>query len=554
MCVENREGYWLEEQEAQIVYLLWQLLTHSNARVVGQNLLYDFQYTWRWWRFAPRLWHDTMVRQHVAFCEQPKALDFQASIYCERYRYWKDDGKEWTKGMGEEVLWSYNCEDCVRTWEVDEVHDQTIPALRMEEIDLFQHKLFWSAFETMVRGKKRDEAKREEYAARLLEELEKRERDLAFVLEHPLNPRSPVQMHKLFYEDLRQPVHRNAKTKMPSLDDDALDAIKRRQPLLRPLIRRISEHRSIGVFIGTFINAKLDRDGRFRSSLNICGTGTYRLSSSKNAFGSGGNEQNIPGRAHPEDDSYLELPNIRELFIPDPNHTWFDLDLDRADLQIVVWEAEDEALKKALRAGVDMHLYNVRDVYGIDIPDDEIVESHPKCKEHKERYYAKRHACKAGVHATNYYCQPRKLALVLNCTVHEAEHFQRRWFGAHPGVLSWHRRVENDLLTKRQVRNAFGYVWRVFSRPDSVLPEALAWIPQSTVARVINEIWTRLDDTRTAEVLAQVHDSLAGQFPTADKPARIARIKELSKVVIPYPDPLVIGTGIKTSEISWGAC
>jgi hypothetical protein len=56
------------------------------------------------------------------------------------------------------------------------------------------------------------------------------------------------------------------------------------------------------------------------------------------------------------------------------------------------------------------------------------------------------------------------------------------------------------------------------------------------------------------EVLLQVHDSLAGQFPTVKKAACLQRMEELSRVVIPYDDPLIIPTGISTSEISWGLC
>jgi DNA polymerase I-like protein with 3'-5' exonuclease and polymerase domains len=234
--------------------------------------------------------------------------------------------------------------------------------------------------------------------------------------------------------------------------------------------------------------------------------------------------------------------------------TYFEIDLNRADLQVVVWEAEDEELKKVLASGVDLHLYNMRDIYNIDLPDDEIMEDHPRCREHKEKYYAKRHFTKEGVHAINYYCQERTLAATLNCSIHEAGKFKRNWFAAHPGIPRWHTRVEKDLSTKHQVSNKFGYVWRVFSRTDGILPEALAWIPQSTVARVINEAWVRIEQTRAAEIQLQIHDSLAGQFPTREKEARVAKILELTKVVVPYDDPLIIPASIRTSEKSWGHC
>ncbi|CAK0777699.1 uracil-DNA glycosylase [Gammaproteobacteria bacterium] len=98
MCVENQEGYWQAWEEAEIVYRLYLLLTHPNAQVVGQNLLYDAQYTYRHWHFIPRVYQDTMISHHVAFAGLPKKLDFQASMYCEQYVQWKPDRTAWKVG------------------------------------------------------------------------------------------------------------------------------------------------------------------------------------------------------------------------------------------------------------------------------------------------------------------------------------------------------------------------------------------------------------------------------------------------------------------------
>jgi DNA polymerase len=143
MAVAQPEGYWPEEEEALILDGLTSVLTHPNARVVGQNLLYDCQYTWRHWHFVPRVHFDTMIAHHTAFAAAAgpddtslvkhkkgakkrqggfkKSLDFQASLYNAHYVYWKDDSKEWDPAIGEEQFWRYNCEDAVRTMECAEV-------------------------------------------------------------------------------------------------------------------------------------------------------------------------------------------------------------------------------------------------------------------------------------------------------------------------------------------------------------------------------------------------------------------------------------------------
>ena len=90
---KGKGHYWSEEEETVIIYLLYKLLTHPNAQVVGQNFLYDAQYIYRHWHFIPNLVQDTMISQHALFSDLPKSLAFQASMYCSYYRFWKDEGK-----------------------------------------------------------------------------------------------------------------------------------------------------------------------------------------------------------------------------------------------------------------------------------------------------------------------------------------------------------------------------------------------------------------------------------------------------------------------------
>jgi DNA polymerase len=98
MIPEDREGYWLLEEEAAILRALYRLLTHPNCWVRGQNLLYDCQYTHRRWGFIPNVKQDTMISQHVLWAGLPKSLAFQASMYAEWYQNWKPDKETWKEG------------------------------------------------------------------------------------------------------------------------------------------------------------------------------------------------------------------------------------------------------------------------------------------------------------------------------------------------------------------------------------------------------------------------------------------------------------------------
>ncbi|MDE2097533.1 MAG: hypothetical protein KGL39_09830 [Patescibacteria group bacterium] len=856
MCVENSSGYWSEAEEPLVVYAIYQVACHPNVKIRWQNGLYDAQYTYRHWHFVPRGAQDTMISHHTAFAGLPKRLDFQSSMYCNHHVYWKDDGKTWSKDTGEDQLWSYNCVDCVRTREVGEVEARNIQALDLQPVEDFQQALFWPVLQAMQRGIRVDVRRRNLFAMELQEEMSKREEFFREILGHPLNPRSPKQMAELFYGDfLQRPVMTRAKKGNPShatCDDDALQTIVQREPLLKPLVKAIQEYRSLGVFLSTFVLAKLDVDGRLRCSFNICGTETYRFSSSENAFGSGcvpgnaevltkdgwvridsirpgiqiaqydkgditfeacspfkteyqgdwyigkgeqfdvkytdghrvpyltkyldwsgcapaalvstksniaiplsgrlrngiitfsyprllvsvladgsyeGNlvrisfkkkrkierfihladtygidywenstkpeyrrfvfrrpadwpsekkwgtwvynlEENcaetmieeskywdahirgesfmflsadkfqadlvatlahLTGRAatirrmeqskeswsdttmwfvnikprnyaridkkHWSKESYagdvycvtvpssyflmrynekicitgntnfqnipkgseedgLSLPNVRKIFVPDPGFTFFDMDLDRADLQVVVWEADDAELKEALRLGVDMHLLNAYTLSGKDLPPlEELVEGHPRYMDWRIPYKKERQLAKSFIHGTNYGGGARTMAIAAGVTVHQADRFQKIYFGRYPGIKHWHDRTFDQLTKHHFVSNAFGYRRYYFDRTDGLLPEALAWQPQSTVACVINRAWANIyENLPEVQVLLQVHDSLAGQFPTHLTSRLLPQIRAQSLITIPYDDPLIIPVGIKTNDESWGGC
>lgn len=90
--VEIQRGgaaYWPEHEEAEIVFMLYKILTHPNCRVVWQNGLFDSQYIYRAWHFVPRHHFDTMIGQHSCFSTMPKSLDFISSMYADFHVYWK---------------------------------------------------------------------------------------------------------------------------------------------------------------------------------------------------------------------------------------------------------------------------------------------------------------------------------------------------------------------------------------------------------------------------------------------------------------------------------
>jgi len=545
MTLQNVNGYWNLDEEAFLVFKLYKLFTHPNCRVLGQNFLYDSQYIYRHWHFIPNLYQDVMLSHHSCFSNMQKSLGFLSSLYSETHVYWKEEGKEWDSNVGELTGWEYNCKDCVRTFEVALELRKVVSSMGLTEVEQFQQSLCAPVLETMNRGLRRDTQRRAAYAAYVEKEIAARNEWFQEVLGFPLNPRSFPQMEDLFSRQLAQKIPISRKTHAPSYDDESLRKIAAREPLLKPLVRKIAEFRSLNVFLSTFINAEEDTDGRVRCSFNIAGTETYRFSSSKNAFGSGLNLQNIPKGGEEEavgEEVPLELPNVRQLFIPDPGMTFFDIDLDSADLRIVAWEAGVPEMKAMIKEGKKIYVEVMKEYY------------HDPSLTKKSPQYG---TFKSFCHGSNYLGSAKGLAQRLGLSVHEVEILQKWYFGKFPEIQKWHERIKESVIRRRMVENIFGYRTYFFDRIEgTIFNQAVAWIPQSTVACIINRGYRRIyDELKEVQVLLQVHDSLAGQFPTERKDYYKQKTVEACTVTLPYPDdPTFVPVGLVTSELSWGDC
>lgn len=248
----------------------------------------------------------------------------------------------------------------------------------------------------------------------------------------------------------------------------------------------------------------------------------------------------------------IQLPNIRQMIIPDPGYIMCDCDLAQADAQVVAWEANDDELKYIFKNGLDLHLANAAAIFKLPFGLEELHD--PVFVDMaKEKYKKFRDRSKAGVHATNYGASAFTLAVALGITKKEAEKFIDDWFTAHPGIADWHLKVENDLQTKRMVTNQFGNRKLFFGRLDNAFPEALAWIPQSTVALIISHaMLNTAREVPECQMLFQVHDSLIFQLPYRTYRRSLRAMENCFKVVVPYEDELIIPAGPAVSRKSWG--
>lgn len=350
-------------------------------------------------------------------------------------------------------------------------------------------------------------------------------------------PNSPKQMRELF-EKLGLKPGVNRKTHRPTYDNEVLWSRCKSHPKLAPLLRAIMEWRTLDKMESNYIAARRDPDGRMRCSFNTTQI-TNRWSSSANPWYRGTNLQNVAKPFH--NLTGCPLPNLRTSIIPDPGYVFWEPDLKGADAQIVAWDSGDPVMKEVFKKGLKLHAIRAKEIYG--------AAAGPDGK--TEPYYT---LAKKGGHLWNYAGKARTMAASLGILVVEAEKIVKRLAGLHPFVPRWHDRIKADVDRDRSVRNAFGYRIIYLGRTSDVLPDALAWIGQGTVACIANRVALNIENNvPNAELILQEHDSLVGQTKIELWEATAPQIREqFLRVVVPYPEPLVIAPSVKTSEKSWG--
>jgi uracil-DNA glycosylase len=532
LCIplEKKDGssYWTAEEEAHLMYHLLRVL--KKSKIVGQNFLYDsyFFALFNGVKLTPHI--DTLLAMHFLFPGKPKKLYEQASLYCEFYRYWKDEGKIVDAKIPDEQLWMYNCQDVVYTREVAQVQERLLTA-RDPALWQFMKDRWDSAFELMMRGINIDTTKRAECKQIMHSIQEACKRQLDHIFSEDFNPQSNPRMKFLVKDEFGVPLLRDRQTESDSVNDTAMDQYQEQEPLLKPIFNRIRRYRSARVLASTILNAEGPQN-RAYCSFNPAGPETFRWSSSKNPQRWGFNQQNI-ARDDEEPDLSLRFPSLRSLFIPDSGFFLWEVDLAKADLHVVVWEAADLELKQALRNGDDIYTIAMREA-DLKIP---------------------RQDGKMFTHLTNYGGTARVAAIAARIKVAQAEEAQRLWFRKHPGIKNWHLRVDEEIKRSRSVTNQFGLRIIYFDRTDNVLKEALAWCPQTTVANVTDFAIINLRKEfkgDLVQVLLNGHDSVLGQAREECRSYIGPLIRRQLQITIPYPDPLQIPWDLKIGNPSWG--
>lgn len=457
--------------------------------------------------------------------------------------------------------------DCCVTVEVLEALQQQFP--KAPSIYAFERALQAPLFEMMRRGFAVDQQARNVEARALRARIGQlcetyRTPDLHYddfglldeyaraIWDKGLNPRSPKQLQEFFYQRLKLPevwVREKGESKL-STNREALEKLAEYLHA-RPFINAILRVRTLAKQLDVFDN-EIDADGRFRSSYNM-GTETGRLSSSKNAFGTGGNAQNIA--------QYL-----RHVFVADRGWKLYSIDYEQVEARDVGFFCgclfNDWTYLDNCEQG-DLHTNNAKMVWRGQVIDRQTADQ----LFYRDMTY--RDMAKRGGHATNYLMSAWSLSRALKIPIEVAGDFQIRYclggklssgeevqpaFPAIPRYWQW---TAQQLQTTRLLQTPFGRHRHFFDRPgdDATLREAVAFMPQGTTAdRTDLALWRIWKKMPAVQILAQTHDSITFQAPDNGRDQEyVQRALELMKVELRSPSGrLYVVPGEAKVGWNWG--
>lgn len=509
MCInyrDQRTNRWSLDDELSVRRKMQDLFYDPATQFVAQNGMFDI--TWLWFKDRMRVrkvWFDTMLAHHTLYSQLPHNLGFLTAQYTD-HPYYKDDGKRWREGGDIDGFWRYNVRDCCITKAAQQRMENELAQFGQDKF-FFEHVMRLQPHLALmcVGGLRVDAPFKEALTAELTEQVEQlRERFQSYAREAThdtalnINPNSPKQLGQLFFKKLGL-VGRGVST----------DATNRKRmhdhvntgESARKMLETLDTYTKEKKFLGTYANMTIDYDGRVRCEYKQTGVQSApgRLSSSQVMWGSGGNLQNWPERAH-------------RMVIADDDYVFVYFDLSQAEARVVGWLANIETWieqfeKARFDGSFDCHIALASEMFGVpyeDIP----TYDRDKNGEVTLRFVAKK--CRHGL---NYRMQPARLAETTGLGLERAREAYHLYHSASPELQVWWQSLEDEVRKSRQLVSPKGRVLRVMERiTDEALESMVAFKPQSTIGDHVCEVIYRCHDDEKwperARMCLNIHDAL----------------------------------------------
>lgn len=545
---------------------IWKTLQELflSKEIVGQNFKYDqdkLQMLGFSFRRGRPIASDTLLKAHTIIPELPsKKMEMLQSLWT-KLPYHKDEGKEFNLKRDKiDKLFHYCGLDSISTKETDEEMDKDLDEMS-EEYHLDMKSFFYNyvmQLHEIYLDMENIGFKCDTDSKQMLKIKYQTQHDLIQARfsaaipdfnpkgkkchdDHLVNVAAHGQIKTLLYKYLNLP----ARTKFGKVkgDEDTIVGLlnnvakdERRRNILTDII----EDRRTRKTLGTYVNIRLDYDGRIRGTYRITGTETGRSSTAIlkqpiRPFKSGHAFQTLTKHGTVGSD-------IRIMYVTDPNFVFVQIDLSQAEPRIVANLSRDEELLTAFRSGkVDIHRRTAALVLDymseLDLKEEynEIADSIGK--ESPERFLGK--TCRNGGNydmgkgelALNIATAAKKFNIDVTVSEWRAGKMLESFHRESPNIKGvFHSEIQEALNNSRTLINPYGRIRTFYERIDKKFyGEGYAHIPQSTVADCVKH--AILDSKKEMPdfnkmLMGEAHDALLFRFPEGEWEDRARLVKK----------------------------
>lgn len=295
--------------------------------------------------------------------------------------------------------------------------------------------------------------------------------------------------------------------------------IKRNKAIVKSIVEPIITARRDRTIARIYERCRPDAEGKLHTVLSV-DTASMRLSSKETIlFPNSTNLQNMPNKTAKLDSLY----EVRDIFVPLPGYMIVSVDYSGAESVCVGAYSKDWAYVEALLSGVDTHTEHAKLFFG------EKVWNEASPEERKLMRFVAKQITYASYYSATVPTITRTInkdSDITGVSVTEAEvrAHRSKLLQAHPLEQWWNSVAEELRKNQGALRNCFGFR-RVFHDPreSERLKQALSFLPQSTVAWLMNENVVKLSSLKGQAFLdLQVHDELRFQC----KPSYVPTLME----------------------------
>lgn len=342
-----------------------------------------------------------------------------------------------------------------------------------------------------------------------------------------VNPKSDKQVRELLFNRLRLPSVRRTQAGLPSTEDEALELLRDRHPVV-PLIQ---DYRAKGILQCNFVSAVLrdlqhHGDGRVRPDISLITAVTGRLASKV-----------VNLIAWPKD------KELRRGFVAKPGCVFLSGDYSQIELRVLAHVAQEPTMLQAFREGLDLHRLTAADVTGKRLED--VTD--------EERQAAKRvnFGVPYGISAKGLHAMLEHLGWTLT----GCEQFLAKYFLVRKKVALWMDATKAEARRHGYVRDFLGRICRV--------PEVKSvhhWIRSSGERQAINapiqmgaqsimkvamaKLWPYIEiinqELGYCRVIIQIHDDLKLETEERLVPVVLPIVKHCMETAVKISVPIPV--------------